>query len=71
MVKLILKEYLERIKDQRSWLVLLGIFMTLLIVVLTTEKFKNFLDISNTVWQAIIYISLSIWLALLLVKAWS
>lgn len=59
-VKLILKDYLEQIKKQESWLVALGIFISLLVVVLITEKFKNFLSVSADVWQTIIYLSLFI-----------
>jgi len=59
-IKLILLKYLSKIEDKKSWIAPLGIFITLLLIPLTTEKFKDAFSIPASVWQAACYIAIII-----------
>lgn len=64
-LKIILSEFIARIKKTNDWLIPFSIFLTLIITFLTTEFSKDFLGISRSFWSTffilIFFISL-IWL---------
>lgn len=53
----ILLKHLSKLKKAQSWLTPLSLFVTILIVLLTTE-FKEFLTIGKDVWNAVFIVSL-------------
>lgn len=59
-MKLILIKHLNEIEDKKLWIAPLGIFITLLLIPLTTEKFKDAFSIPASVWQAACYIAIVI-----------
>lgn len=64
-LKLILKDYQSDIEDKKAWQNPLGIFITLILTLLTTQNFKNLFHIQASVWQAAFYIAtflVCIWL---------
>lgn len=72
-LKIILLEYLDEIKNKMSWHIPLSIFMTLIIIPLTAEKFKDFLSIPAVAWQAMIYLTIVfalVWLGKSICKSW-
>lgn len=72
-MKLILIKHLNEIEDKKLWIAPLGIFITLLLIPLTTEKFKDAFSISASVWQVICYIAMVIffiWFIKLGYKSW-
>ena len=55
----ILTKFVQDIKKSTGWLTPLSIFLTILVVHLTTE-FKDFLTIPKEVWSAMFYLCLAI-----------
>ncbi len=73
-MNLILIKHLNEIEDKKLWIAPLGIFITLLLIPLTTEKFKDAFSISASVWQAACYIAMVIffiWFIILGLKSWA
>lgn len=73
-MRLILIKYDNKIEDKKSWIAPLGIFITLFLIPLTTEKFKNVFFVSASIWQAGCYIAMAIvfvWLIHSIIKIWS
>lgn len=63
-MKLILIENFKKIEDKKAWVSPFGIFIALLVVFLTTEKFKDFLYIPAAVWEAGCYIAMVVFIFL-------
>lgn len=64
-LKLILSDFIKRIKKTHDWLIPFSILLTLLITFLTTEFSIDFLGISRSTWSTIfilIFIISVIWL---------
>lgn len=64
-LRLILSDFIERIKKTHDWLIPFSILLTLIITFLTTEFSKDFLGISRSTWSTIfilIFIISVIWL---------
>lgn len=59
-LELLLIKYANKLENKKSWLTPLGIFITLFLVPLTTEKFKDAFSIPAAVWQAIFYLGIVI-----------
>ena len=56
-LRLILSEFISKVKKSQDWLVPFSIFFTLLITFLTTDFSKDFLGISKTSWSIIFWIA--------------
>ena len=55
----ILLKHLNKLKKSQSWITPISLFITILVVLLTTE-FKEFLSLSKEIWKATFLISLVI-----------
>lgn len=55
--ELILMKRSQAIEHRKMWHTPLGIFITLTLIILTTDKFKNAFSIPASVWQAIVYVA--------------
>lgn len=53
----ILLKYLQKLSKTNSWLTPVSLFITILIVLLTSE-FKSFLNLEKEVWKALFLLSL-------------
>ncbi|WP_129582338.1 hypothetical protein, partial [Rodentibacter caecimuris] len=55
---LALRDHEENIKLKYSWTTSFGLSLSLLLTLLTTDKFKGFLGISAEIWYALVLVSL-------------
>ena len=56
----ILLKSLKNIENKKAWVTPSGVFLTLILIPITTERFKDALSISASVWEAACYIGLII-----------
>lgn len=64
-LKLVLIEHEKRLKNKHGWSTPFGIFSSLLVTLLTADKFNSFLSVSPDVWKSAIMIGViisGIWL---------
>ena len=66
----ILLKHLKNIEDKKAWMTPFGIFLTLILIPITTEKFKDALSINASVWEAACYMGIIISLGWTLYSAY-
>lgn len=70
-LRLVLTEHLKCLEERKSWMTPLGIFITLLLV-LTTTDFKDSLSIKSATWEAFFLMAVAltlIWLIRTIIRA--
>ena len=53
-----LLKYLKNIEDRKAWSTPFGVFLTLIFIPITTEKFRDIFFISASVWEAACYLGI-------------
>lgn len=59
-LNIILKDHLDKVEKKNQWIGHLGIFLTMLVMFLTTEFKEKFIGIKSDVWYAIFIIGIII-----------
>jgi hypothetical protein len=73
-LKIILIDFIVRVRKSQDWLIPFSIFLTLLITFLTTDFSKDFLAIPKTIWAILfelVFIASIIWLIISLYQSFS
>lgn len=55
---LILRDYLRKIEEKKSWTTPLGMFLSLILIPISTEKYKDAFSIPSLAWKTIIYLAI-------------
>lgn len=55
---LILRDYLEKIEEKKSWTTPVAMFLSLILIPITTEKYRDAFSIPSLAWKTIIYLAI-------------
>ncbi len=70
-LELVLIKYEKKLKNKHGWATPFGLFITLLITLLTADKFNSFLGVPPEMWKSVVFLSTLIsggWLLISLIK---
>lgn len=68
--EIILRDSLKKLGEKKSWATPLGIFISLILIPITVEKFKSTFFIPAQSWKTIVYLAILISFIWLIITLW-